>query len=205
MMRATLLTGLTLASALAGCNPPPSDAAVARVSLAGRASGPSEPLPSPDTTDAIWAQSVQPNRLVYGVPGQPVLVSLECSGGATPAAQLVITRNATADKGAGALLALIGNRMVARVPVDATEQGGKRVWQGAAPAALEQWDALADPVDATVTVPGAGLVRLNASPLPVQLVKTCRGAAPEVLLPKPLKPEQAALVPPVWPGLSATR
>lgn len=198
-----VLAGLAFASALAGCNPPQSDAAVA---LDGASIGPSEPLPSPDTTDAVWAVSgKQPGRLVYGVPGQPVLVSLECRGGATPDAQLVITRNAAADKGAGALLALIGNRMVARVPVDATEQGGKRVWQGTAPAALEQWDALADPVDATVTVPGAGLVRLNASPLPVQLVKACRGAAPEVLLPKPLKPEQAALVPPVWPGLSATR
>ncbi|MBA4045087.1 MAG: hypothetical protein C0471_11805 [Erythrobacter sp.] len=196
MMRAALLTGMALASALAGCNPPPSDAPVARVSLANGASGPSEPLPSPDTKDAIWAQSVQANRLVYGVPGQPVLVSLECSGPAPPAAQLVITRNAPADKGAGALLALIGNRMIARVAVDATELGGKRVWQGKAPAAMAQWDALADPVDATVTVPGAGLVRLNASPLPGELVKACRG------VPEPPVPPQLVPVPNVPPTFS---
>lgn len=114
-------------------------------------------------------------RLVYGVPGQPVLVSLECLGAATPAAQLRITRHAPADKGAGALLALIGNRMVARIAVDATPQGARMIWQGQAAAALPAWEALADPVDATVTVPGAGLVRLNAGPLPIALVRTCRG------------------------------
>ena len=43
------------------------------------------------------------------------------------------------------------------------------------------------------------------SNVPVALVEACRGAAPEVLPPKPLEPEQAALVPPVWPGPSATR
>jgi hypothetical protein len=177
-MRLTgLLTGVALASALAGCEPAPEDAAVARVALDDAASGPSEPLPSPDTTGAVWAVSdKQPGRLVYGVPGQAVLVSLECAGAATPGARLIITRHAPADAGAGALLALIGNRMVARIPVDATQQGGKRVWRGQAPALMEQWDALADPIDATVTVPGAGLVRLNASPLPMELVTACRGS-----------------------------
>jgi hypothetical protein len=153
------------------------DTAIARSDLAVPASGPSEPLASPDTTGAIWAASGGANRLVYGVPGQPVLVSLECLGAGQPDARLRITRNAPADKGAGALLALIGNRMVARVPVDATPRGNGLVWQGEAAAALPSWDALADPVDATVTVPGAGLVVLNPSPLPVALVTACRGPA----------------------------
>jgi hypothetical protein len=114
-------------------------------------------------------------RLVYGVPGQVVLVSLECRDGGTPNARLIITRDALADKGAGALLALIGNRIIARIAVDATPQGGKAVWQGEAAATLPGWDALAGTREATVTVPGAGLVRLNPSPLPVDLVKACRG------------------------------
>lgn len=206
MRLAGLLTGVALAGALAGCERSADNAAVARVALDDAATGPSEPLPSPDTTGAIWAVSdKQPGRLVYGVPGQTVLVSLECVDAARPGARIIITRHAPADKGAGALLALIGNRMIARIPVDATEVSGKHVWRGEALAAMEQWDALADPVDATVTVPGAGLVRLNASPLPMELVSTCRGAPPEVLLPEPPEPEQAALVPPVWPGPSATR
>lgn len=182
MNRAALLTGLALASALAGCNPPPRDAAAAQVSLLTPSAGPSAPLPSPDTTDAIWAQSAEASapadRLVYGVPGQPVLVSLGCLGAGTPSARLRITRQAPADKGAGALLALIGNRIIARIAVDARPQGGKVVWQGEAAATLPGWDALAGTSEATITVPGAGLVRLNPSPLPVELVKACREIAP---------------------------
>ena len=175
MNRAALIAGMALVGTVVGCRPPPTDAAMARVELGQAGAGPSVPLPSPGTIGAIWAQSSQPMRLVYGVPGQPVLVSLECRRAATPAASIQITRYAPADEGAGALLALIGNRMVARVAVDATMRSGKRVWQGKAPASLPAWDALADPVDATVTVPGAGLVRLNPSPLPVEMVKACRG------------------------------
>jgi hypothetical protein len=172
-LAATFAAAATLA--LSACKPPPSDAVAARAMLSPSAAGPSQPLASPDTTGAIWAQSKRPMRLVYGVPGQPVLVSLECLDPATPAARLRIARHAPADQGAGALLALIGNRMVARIAVDATEQGGGLIWQGEAAAALPSWDALADPVDATITVPGAGLVRLNPSPLPVELVTACRG------------------------------
>lgn len=181
MNRAALLTSLALVSALAGCNPPPSDAAAAQVSLLTPSAGPSAPLPSPDTAEAIWAQSAgasaRADRLVYGVPGQPVLVSLECLGAGTPGAQMRIIRQAPADRGAGALLALIGNRIIARIAVDATPQGGKVVWQGEAAATLPGWDALAGTREATITVPGAGLVRLNPSPLPVELVKACREIA----------------------------
>lgn len=174
------------ALALPACKPPPSDAAFARSALLTAASGPSAPLASPDATAAIWAPSgaktAAPMRLIYGVPGQAVLVSLECLNPKAPDARLRITRYAPADKGAGALLALIGNRMVARVEVDATTLGGRLVWQGEASASLPTWDAFADPIDATVTVPGAGLVRLNPSPLPVELVTGCRGA---ILPPEP--------------------
>lgn len=176
--RHACLAAALLAAALPACQPPPSGAATVLSEDLSKAAAPSEPLPSPDTSNAIWAQSSQPMRLVYGVPGQPVLVSLECLGAGTPGAQLRIARHAPADRNASALLALIGNRRVARVEVDATEQGGKLLWQGKASAALPGWDAFADPVDATMTVPGAGLVRLNASPLPVELVTKCRGAPP---------------------------
>lgn len=187
----TLFATLTLTA----CKPPPSDAVAARAMLSPSATGPSKPLASPDTTGAVWAQSAQPERLVYGVPGQPVLVSLECLNAATPAARLRIARHAPADQGAGALLALIGNRMVARIAVDATEQGSNLIWQGEAAAALPSWDAFADPVDSTITVPGAGLVRLNPSPLPVELVTACRGA-PELTVPPELVPVSVPNIPP---------
>lgn len=178
-MRTKLLAGLALMSALAvtlsGCKPPPTDAATARVSLLAAASGPSEPLPSPDTTDALWASTANPLRLVYGVPGQPVLVALECLAPASPEARLRITRHAPADDGAGALLALIGRRAIGRFPVDATDIGGRLLWQGEVSALAQGWDAFKTANEATVTVAGAGLVRLNPSPLPFQLVEACRG------------------------------
>lgn len=165
--------------ALPACKPPPTDAAEARAAELPMATGPSAPIASPDTTGAVWAesspQSSGPLRLVYGVPGQPVLLALECRGAATPAAQIRITRHAPADRGAGALLALIGNGRIGRFPVDATEAGGKLVWQGDVPATVSGWDAFKGTREATVTVPGAGLVRLNPSPLPMTLVAACRG------------------------------
>ena len=174
-----LCTALAGAGGLAACKPPPTDSAVARVSLLAPTAGPSAPLPSPDTTAAVWASTDKPLRLVYGVPGQPVLLALECLDPAKPDARLRITRHAPADEGAAALLALIGNGWIGRFPVDATTVGGRVLWQGEVPALTREWDALKPERDATVTVPGAGLVRLNPSPLPMQLGTTCRNEARE--------------------------
>jgi hypothetical protein len=173
-MRGALLAGLALTGMLAGCKPPPTDAAVARVSLLAPVNGPSEPLPSPDTAGALWASTANPQRLVYGVPGQPVLLALECLSPTQPDARLRITRHAPADNGAAALLALIGNGWIGRFPVDATAIGGRVLWQGEVPAAQPEWDALKPEREATVTVPGAGLVKLNPSPLPMALITACR-------------------------------
>lgn len=176
MMARALLALAVLAGGLTGCKPPPTDAAVARVSLL-TASGPSAPLPSPDTALAVWAGTADPMRLVYGVPGEPVLMALECLDPATPAARLRITRHAPADNGAGALLALIGNGWIGRFPVDSIEVGGRTIWQGEVSAQLREWNALKPEREATATVPGAGLVKLNPSPLPMALISACREQA----------------------------
>lgn len=171
-----LLAALALAGGLTGCKPPPTDAAVARVSLIAPTKGaPSEPIPSPDTTGAAWAPTGKPLRLVYGIPGKPVLLALECLAPGTPEATLRITRAAHADEGAGALLALIGNGWIGRFPVDATTVAGKSLWQGDVSANAREWSALKPEREASVTVPGAGLVRLNPSPLPMALITACRG------------------------------
>jgi hypothetical protein len=162
--------------ALPACKPPPTDAAMARAANLPAPVGPSEPIASPDTSDAVWAASGGAMRLVYGNPGQPVLVALECLAAGTPDARLRITRHAPADSGAEALLALIGNGWIGRFEVEATSVRGRLVWQGDVPADRREWGALKPQREATVTVPGAGLVRLNPSPLPMQLVETCRKA-----------------------------
>ncbi len=185
-----LLAMLAIVVGLTGCKPPPTDAAVARVALDSPAKGaPSEPIPSPDTTGAVWAPTGKPLRLVYGIPGKPVLLALECLKPGTPGAQLRITRHAHADEGAAALLALIGNGWIGRFPVDATPVAGKSLWQGDAPAGAREWDALKPEREASVTVPGAGLVRLNPNPLPMALITVCRGTPPEVKEPKLIAPE----------------
>ena len=169
------LAALAGVSLLAACKPPPTDAAVARVSLVASTKGPSEPIASPDVTGAVWASTGNALRLVYGIPGKPVLLSLECLAPGTPDAKLRITRHAHADEGAAALLALIGNGWIGRFPVDATPVAGKALWQGDVPASAQQWSALKPEREASVTVPGAGLLRLNPSPLPMGLVTACRG------------------------------
>ncbi|WP_086616810.1 hypothetical protein [Erythrobacter tepidarius] len=168
--------------ALPACKPAPADVGSAQAANLPLLPRPSQPIDSPDTANAVWVASGGPLRLVYGVPGEPVLLALQCEGAGTPEAQLRITRHAPADRGAGALLALIGNGRIGRFPVDATRVRGQLVWQGAVPAARPEWEALTPLREATVTVPGAGLVKLNPSPLPMQLVEACRGQ-PETPVP----------------------
>ena len=170
-----VLSGVVAGAALAlpACKPPPTDAAMARAANVPAGAAPSEPIASPPVEGAIWAQSTTAGRLVYGIPGQPVLVSLQCLGAGTPEARLRITRHAPADRDAQALLAVIGNRYIGRFPVDATKIGARQLWQGEAPAMAQGWNALIGPLEVTVTVPGAGLVRLNPSPLPGRLVEDC--------------------------------
>jgi hypothetical protein len=189
-MRGPLALAALALAGLAGCKPPPTDAAMARVSLVAPTTPPSVPMPSPDTTRALWAKTDNPLRLIYGVPGQPVLLAIECFDPAGPQARLRITRHAPADAGAGALLALIGREAIGRFAVDATPVGGQTLWQGEAPALTAGWDAFKGPLEATATVPGAGLVRLNPSPLPFELVTQCRGAPVPPVLPELIPVEQ---------------
>ena len=190
--RTVLIAALLVTGALAGCKPPPTDSAAARVSLLAPAEGPSAPIASPDVTGAVWATTANPLRLVYGIPGQPVLLALECLEPGAPGARLKITRHAPADPGAAALLALIGNGYIGRFPVEATSRKDQRVWEGEAPAPVQEWDALKPEREATVTVAGAGLLKLNPSPLPMELVETCRGnAATAPLPPVPADPGSA--------------
>jgi hypothetical protein len=71
-------------------------------------------------------------------------------------------------------MALIGNGHIGRIAVDQVEIGGRSVWQGEASAALTAWEPLAGPRQLTATVPGAGMVTLNPSALPRDLIEDCR-------------------------------
>lgn len=180
------IIALLLLLALAACKPPPTDADMVReVELEKFASA---PLPSPDATGALWAVSQRAeSRLIYGVPSEPALLALECLG-----SSIQIIRHSPADEGAGAMLAMVGNGHIGRLPVDATRVTGRYFWVGEEPASSDVWEPLAGSRELIATVPGAGTVELHASPLPGALIRACRsGEAFDPASPdKPEEPEE---------------
>lgn len=177
MSRAAAFSLVALAigvAGLVGCKPPPTDAEIGRDAPEEAPAYASEPLPSPDTQGGLWATSPKsPQRIVYGIPGEPALMALTClAGDGLPRVQ--ITRMSPADEGAGALLALIGNGHIGRMEVDAIEVAGRSVWQGTTLAADPALEPLAGPRQLTATIPGAGMVTLNPSPLPMAFLEDCR-------------------------------
>lgn len=173
-MRAIALLPLAM---LAACNPPAADSYVARVGVSER-EAPSPPIDTPDTTGAGWAPSpTNANRLVYGKPGQAALFALECK---VENGQPLLTyiRFAKADAHAKAVLALIGNGHVSRLKIDATRKGEGWIWQGVEPAISLNFEGLTGGRQVEATVPGAGSLILNPSPLPGDLITRCRSLAP---------------------------
>ena len=161
---------------LAACKPPAADDYVERTRIGGEVQGPSELIDSPDTQGAVWAPADKAGRLLYGKPGERPLFAIECVGqGAVP--MLAYTRFAKADPHAKAVLALIGNSHVTRLPIDAAQINDVWRWEGAAPVTDPRWDVLTGTREVEATVPGAGSVILNPSPLPGELVEECRALA----------------------------
>lgn len=159
--------------ALAACKPPPTDEAGARGALVEKREAPSEPIVSPDTSEAIWAPSSIPGRIIYGNVGEAPLLALEClDDGEEP--RLRVDRYTLADEGAGALLAFVGNSHILRMKVDATALGDVFVWEGNVPASEPSLEVLTGRREATATVPGGGKLTLNPSELPRDLIENCR-------------------------------
>ncbi|WP_435201986.1 hypothetical protein [Qipengyuania sp. 902] len=182
--------------ALAACKPPASDEYTERTRIAPRAEAPSEPIRSPDTEGAVWAATDNPDRLLYGKPGERPYFALECTDqGGLPL--VAYTRFAKADAHAKAILALIGNGHVSRLKIDAVERGDVWRWEGAVEAEDPALDVLTGTRQVEATVPGAGSLILNPSALPGELVERCRlqdDAQPEKTSaePAPSEPEGPA-------------
>jgi hypothetical protein len=175
-MRQRQFSILATLCVLAACKPPPTDADMLREMPETAPTFASAPLPSPETEGALWAVSTRSDkRIIYGVPGEPVLLALECQDAdETGGPAITVTRYSPADEGAGALLAFVGNDHIGRIAVDATELGEDIFWQGQLSALDDAWQPLAGPGELTSTVPGAGMVTLNPSPLPGLLIAACR-------------------------------
>ncbi len=178
-MRLALPLGLLLLSA---CKPPAADNYVERVELKERSRMASPSLPSPNVEGAVWAQAGDALRILYGIPGEVPMLALACRfPGSEPT--LHVTRFSRADPEAKALMAFVGNGHIARVPMDAVHNGRAWLWEGDIPAQTYALGALTGPRKLTATLPGAGLVGLNASPLPGELIASCREGVPQQVEP----------------------
>ena len=167
-----LLTVMTLSA----CKPPASDEYYARGEVQNQSNGASTPIESPDTTDAFWADSEREDRIIYGQAGKAPYLALSCDEGSDTAA-VHITRFSAADREAQALMALIGNGHIARLPVDATFNGKVWLWEGHYDAANPDLDVLTGPRQVELTIPGAGSIVINPSQRPAQLIDQCRRQA----------------------------
>lgn len=89
---------------------------------------------------------------------------------------LKVTRFAQTDPGAKGMMALVGNGHVERLKVDALSLGGQRawLWQGRFDPADPRLDAFTGGRQLELTIPGAGTLKLPASPRPREVIETCR-------------------------------
>ncbi len=166
--------------ALTACRPPASDRYVQRIELTSDNGRPRVLLASPQVDGAIWAGAGGPERIVFGKPGKPPLLSLSCTGTGGDRV-LEITRFAETDPKAEGMMALIGNGHVERLKIDATWNGRGWLWQGRYRPADTRLDAMTGVRTLELTIPGAGSLKLEGSPRPGQLIELCRRlAAPAV-------------------------
>ncbi len=159
---------------VAACKPPASDDYLERVDLSEAKGASAEPLQSPDTTNAVWADGKIAGRILYGNPGEIPFLALACETGSNGERQIRFIRFAAADPQAEALFALVGNGHIARIPVDATWNGRAWLWEGVAPADDPNLEVLTGQRTIAATLPGAGQLDLNPSPRPGLLIETCR-------------------------------
>jgi hypothetical protein len=120
-----------------------------------------------------WALSG--NTLRFAVPGGADLLAIACTRGPDGAGAIALTRTTRAEEGAQALIALIGNGRIARLPMDAVRPGEAGVWHGTIAAEDARLDVLKGGNRIEATLPGGGTLMLPASSEPGRLLTVCRG------------------------------
>ncbi|MGB7408850.1 MAG: hypothetical protein WA908_10120 [Pontixanthobacter sp.] len=160
---------------LSSCKPPATDDMLDRGGRQGVRETPMTPIASPDTAGAIWARSADGERLLYGTPGERPTLALLCDDDGHA---LGIDRYVATDPQAKALMALIGNGHIARLPIDAAQAGDIWFWRGRYAIDDPDLDVLRGRREVELTIPGAGSVILNPSAAPAEFIDRCRSPRP---------------------------
>ncbi|MBA3054773.1 MAG: hypothetical protein FP826_07530 [Sphingomonadales bacterium] len=113
-------------------------------------------------------------ELSFGLLGRQKLFTLACDQAPAGGTALRITWVTRAEAGAKALVALIGNGRIARLPVDVVRAGERGEWGGIIPAADPRLDVLKGSNRIEATLPGGGTLILPASGEPGRLLAACR-------------------------------
>lgn len=140
---------------------------------------PTEPAPleaAPLQPEGAMWSNLANGGVAFGLPGQPPLLEVACTHSADGTAMIRYTRRTRAEAGAKALLAIEGNRHVARVPLDVVKFGDPGEWQGAMPARLETAEAIKGGAEMTATLPGGGALKLPPYPGAGALLDACRAS-----------------------------
>lgn len=160
--------------ALAACSQPaemPADAE--RIPVAQGTARAHEPLPSPDTVNAVWSVDTSGTALHFGNPNEKPFLSLDCLMGDGPA-QLAIIRHAAALPGQEALFPVYGNGVRSRFLADATLRNGEWRWEAVQRADDPQLDVFLGPRELIATLPGKGTLEIGGSRIPGEFVEWCR-------------------------------
>lgn len=130
----------------------------------------SAPMESPETQGALWQTDDNDASIGFGIPTRPPLFTVACVGGS-----IFLTRHASADPKASALMPLIGNGQIERVEVDAVKSGDGYVWQGVFLADDERLAVFNGSGSIEATVPGAGTIDLAPDDRVAGLIASCAG------------------------------
>ena len=162
----------------------------ASVRLAIPSDNPPLEAPPAQPEGTVWARGAGGEAL-FGVPGAPALLTIACIEDPALGPRLRFARFTRAPAGAKALFALEGNRHVARVPLDVVTPGDPGEWRGDYDPALETALALKGPLEIKATLPGGGTLVLAPSPLPGEVLDSCRARLPASAVTPAPPPEPA--------------
>ena len=136
--------------------------------------------PSPDTSQGRWRVAESGQAIDFAIPGQDPWLSLECHLDADPI-EFAIIRHAEALPGQKALFPFVGNGMRSRFFADAALAGGEWRWEATLPVDDAQLDVFAGTRDFTATLPGHGMLEINASRIPGEFLDWCRNGGVSAL------------------------